>query len=92
MIRNTNPETMHNLLIYGDSYNRAIRDTLASHFDTTLYFQRDILENYDKVYLDQLIEKYNIDVILFGGNRSIWTTDQYVFEFSVDSEPEGGLK
>lgn len=92
MIRNTNPETMHNLLIYGDSYNRGIRDNLASHFNTTLYFQRDILENYDKVYLDQLIEKYNIDVFLLAGNSSIWTTDQYVFEFSIDSEPEGGIK
>lgn len=88
LIRNKNMDTKHNLLIYGDSYNRAIRDVLAAHFGTTLYFQRDILENYDDVFIDQLIEKYNIDVVLFGGNSSIWTTDSYVFDFSTDVEGE----
>ena len=82
MIQNKRPETKHNLLIYGDSYNRALRDVLASHFDTTLYFQRDIMENYDDVCIDKLIEKYDIDVFLISGNSSIWTTDEYVFDFS----------
>jgi len=81
LIKNIKPDTKHNLLIYGDSYNRAIRDVLASHFGTTIYFQRDILENYEDVYLDSLIERYDIDVILFSGNESIWTTDSYVFDF-----------
>jgi hypothetical protein len=84
LIKNEEPETSHNLLIYGDSYNRAIRDVLASHFDTTLYFQRDILVNYEDVFIDELIEEYDIDVILYSGNKSIWTTDSYVFDFFAD--------
>lgn len=89
-IENMEPETRHNLLIYGDSYNRAVRDVLASHFNTTLYFQRDIFENYENVYIDELINKYDIDVILIGGNKSIWTTDNYVFDFSVNNEEQAG--
>ncbi len=83
MIQNENSDTNHNLLIYGDSYNRAIRDMLASHFDTTLYFQRDIFI-YDNVFIDDLINKYNIDTILFSGVHSIWTIDEYVFDFLED--------
>lgn len=86
LIKNKKTYTGHNLLIYGDSYNRALRDVLASHFDTTLYFQRDIIENYDNVYIDELIEKYNIDVVLYGGNSDIWTIDEYMFDFSSAAE------
>lgn len=88
IIKNKKPETNHNLLIYGDSYNRAIRDELASHFDTTLYFQRDIMLNFDNINIDLLIDKYDIDVMLFCGWKSIWKTDSYVFSFSKDMMEE----
>lgn len=82
LIKTKKPETEHNLLIYGDSYNRAFRDVLSSHFKTTIYFQRDIMENYENVYLNDLIEKYKIDTILFSSGGDIWVTDNYVFSFS----------
>lgn len=40
------------------------------------------MENYENVYLNDLIEKYKIDTILFSSGGDIWVTDNYVFSFS----------
>ena len=79
MIKNDDPETDHNLLIFGDSYNRALRDVLASHFGTTVYLQRDIMTLVD---IDVLIEKYDIDTFLISGSPGLLTVDEYIFPFA----------
>lgn len=67
-----------NLLITGDSYDRAMRDTLASHFDTTIYLDYRTLY---KVPIDYLIGIYNIDVLLISSHMSMWGAEEYLFTF-----------
>lgn len=60
----------HNLLIVGDSFTRAIREVLASHFGTTVYVNFRILGQVD---LDELVERYGIDAALFMGQQDAWS-------------------
>lgn len=78
-IQNYYPESKHNILVCGDSYNRAFRDVLASHFDTAIFLDYRIMS---KVYIDELIDKYHIDTLLLSGHDAIWVSDEYVFSFS----------
>ena len=77
IIRNSEGNGL-NLIITGDSYDRAIRDVLASHFDTTVYMDYRILS---KVPIDYVIEKYNIDVLLVSSHTSMWDSEDYLFSF-----------
>ena len=70
-----------NLIITGDSYNRAMRDALASHFDTTVYLDYRTLST---VPIDYIIEKYNIDVLLISSHTSMWGSEEYLFTFKGD--------
>jgi len=88
-IVNPDSNTGHNLLIVGDSTQRAYRDVIASHFDTTIYYDyRVVAETYQgkgKAYIDHLIEKYEIDTILIGGlTGGYWYSSTCVFTFSSD--------
>jgi len=67
-----------NLIITGDSYSRAMRDVLASHFDTTIYLDYRTLS---KIPIDYIIEKYNIDTLLISSNTSMWDYEDYLFTF-----------
>ena len=86
-IVNPDSNTGHNLLIVGDSTQRAYRDTLASHFDTTIYFDYRVMQSTyqgkGKAYIDYIIEEYDIDTILIGGlPGSYWYSSGYKFTFS----------
>ena len=72
-----------NLLIVSDSYGRALRDPLAAHFDTTIYVDYRILK---KVYLDTVIEKYQIDTLLICSNKNIWNSGGYNFRFREEEK------
>ncbi len=78
-----NNDAEHNLLIVGDSTQRAYRDVLASHFGTVIYMDYRIMKN---VEVDKLIEKYDIDTLLIGTlPQSYWYDKwQYKFKFSSD--------
>ncbi len=82
-IDNLDKSSGHNLLIIGDSNMRAVRDPLASHFDTAIYLDYRIM---DSVYIDQIIDRYNIDILIIatqGG--TIWyksDKDKYILRFS----------
>ena len=80
VIRNSEGNGM-NLIITGDSYDRAIRDVLASHFDTTVYLDYRTLS---KVPIDDIIEQYKIDVILISSHLSMWDSEEYMFTFKGD--------
>ena len=80
VIRNSNGNGK-NLLITGDSYDRAIRDPLAAHFDTTVYLDYRTLSS---VPIDEIIEKYDIDVVLISSHVSMWNTEDYLFTFSEE--------
>ncbi len=62
----------YNLLIIGDSFTRAIREPLASHFDKTVYLNFRILEN-DGVDIDQIISDNDIDAVLLMGQQDAWS-------------------
>lgn len=85
-IENTEVTNGHNLLITGDSYNRAIRDLVAAHFANTIYVDYRIMS---KIEIDKLITENDIDTILISGYKGIWTSNEYLFKWSVD---EGGSK
>lgn len=70
-----------NLIITGDSYGRAVRDALASHFDTTIYLDYRTLS---KVPIDYIIEKYDIDALLISSHTSMWEEEEYLFTFRGD--------
>ena len=70
-----------NLVICGDSNNRAMRDVLASHFDTTVYFDYRLLS---KIPIDYIIERYAIDVLLISSHTSMWNSEEYFFTFRRD--------
>lgn len=60
----------NNLLIIGDSFARALREPLASHFGTTVYVNFRILS---EVNLDEIIKNYNINAVLFMGQQDAWS-------------------
>ncbi len=64
------PDRQYNLLIVGDSFARAVRQPLASHFSTTVFINFRIL---DQVNLQQIIEEYDIDAALFMGQQDAWS-------------------
>ncbi len=70
-----------NLLLTGDSYSRAIRDVLASHFGVTVYLDYRTLS---KIPIDYIIDEYNIDVLLISSNTSMWESEEYLFTFKGD--------
>lgn len=59
-----------NLLIIGDSYARAVRPQLASHFDTTVYVNFRILGDVD---IDAIMKDYQIGAVLFMGQQDAWS-------------------
>lgn len=78
VIKNDNGAA-HNLLMVGDSTQRAYRDVLASHFGTTVYLDYRIMSN---TPVDVLIETYDIDVVLIGGLTGSYWISNNVFNFS----------
>ncbi len=76
VIKNTNSDAAHNLLIVGDSTQRAYRDVIASHFGTTVYMDYRIMS---AMPIDEIIERYDIDVMLIGGITDPWYGDIYRF-------------
>ncbi len=80
IIRNSEGNGM-NLIISGDSYTRAMRDVLASHFDTTVYLDYRTLS---KISIDYIIKKYNVDVLLISSHTSMWESEEYLFTFRED--------
>lgn len=64
------PNRQYNLLIIGDSFARAIRQPLASHFSTTVFVNFRVL---DQVDLQQMLQKYGIDAVLFMGQQDAWS-------------------
>lgn len=81
IIRNNMGGYGKNLIITGDSYDRAVRDVLASHFDTTVYLDYRTLS---KVPIDYIIEKYDIDILLISSHTSMWSSEEYLFTFEGD--------
>lgn len=72
----------HSLLLVCDSTQRPYRDVLASHFKNLVTLDYRIIT---KVPIDYIIEKYNIDTILFGGQSFAWSGEpKYLFKFSDD--------
>ena len=68
----------NNLLLCGDSYNRALRDVLASHFDTMVYMD---YRNFSKIPLDYVIETYDINALLISSHDALWNYEEYYFTF-----------
>lgn len=56
-------ENKPNVLVFGDSYINAMKKSLASHFNKTIYI--DMRSNVGEFSLDEYINKYDIDAILF---------------------------
>ena len=79
LIRNNDSHTGHNLLFVTDSTGRAIRDVLASHFDSEIYLD---YRKMSQVKVDEIIEKYKVDTILINGLGSIETSKKYSFHFT----------
>lgn len=71
----TNPDAL-NLLYLGDSYQRAIREVLSSHMKTTVWVDYRLFNNLD---LSQIVEQYDIGVILFSSCCSIWFDENNLF-------------
>lgn len=63
-------EGEHNLLIVGDSFARAVREPLSSHFGTTVFINFRILEQVD---LEGVLQENEIDTILFMGQQDAWS-------------------
>lgn len=59
-----------NLLIVGDSFARALREPLASHFGETVYVNFRILGETD---LSQIMAQYEIGAVLFMGQQDAWS-------------------
>lgn len=62
--------TGENLLIVGDSFARALREPLSSHFDTTVYVNFRILGETD---LDAIMNEYGIAAVIFMGQQDAWS-------------------
>lgn len=71
-----------NLLICGDSYARAVRDPLATHFDTTIYMDYRL---FSKVPLDYIIERYGVDALVICSNSNMWNQEMYLFTLKEDA-------
>ena len=67
-----------NLIITGDSFARAVRDTLASHFDTTVYVDSRVLS---VTPIDYIIEQYNIDALLICSRTQMWDQENKLYVF-----------
>lgn len=79
VIKNNNGAE-HSLLMVCDSTQRPYRDVLGSHFKNVVTLDYRILT---KVPVDYLIETYDIDVILCGGQTFAWSgSNSYLFTFS----------
>ena len=79
VIKNDNGAA-HNILMVGDSTQRAYRDVIASHFGTAVYLDYRIMAT---VPVDVLIETYDIDVLMVGGlHGGYWLSSSSVFNFS----------
>lgn len=79
VIKNNNGAE-HSLLLVCDSTQRPYRDVLGSHFKNLVTLDYRIIT---KVPIDYIIEKYEIDTILFGGQSFAWSGEnQYLFKFS----------
>ena len=79
VIKNNNGAE-HSLLLVCDSTQRPYRDVLGSHFKNVVTLDYRILT---KVPIDYIIDKYDIDVILCGGQNFAWSGNtQYLFTFS----------
>ncbi len=79
VIKNDNGAA-HNILMVGDSTQRAYRDVIASHFGTAIYLDYRIMA---QVPVDVLIETYDIDVLMVGGLYGCyWLSGGCVFNFS----------
>lgn len=63
-------QTGKNLLIIGDSFTRAIREQLASHFDKTIYLNFRIL---DETNVDDIMRENKIDAVLLMGQQDAWS-------------------
>ena len=70
-----------NLLIVGDSYNRALREALSAHFDTTVYMDYRTLS---KLPVDYVIDRYGVDALLISSHISMWNEEAYFFTFEGD--------
>lgn len=79
LIKNRESHTGHNLLFVTDSTGRSIRDVLGVHFDSEVYLD---YRNMPRVKVDEIIEKYNIDIILMNGLGAVWTGEKYRFHFT----------
>ena len=81
VIKNNN-DAEHSLLLVCDSSQRPYRDVLGSHFKNLVTLDYRILT---KIPVDYLIEKYEIDTILCGGQSFAWSgKSAYLFTFSDD--------
>ena len=79
VIKNNNGAE-HSLLLVCDSTQRPYRDVLGSHFKNLVTLDYRIIT---KIPIDYIIEKYEIDTILFGGQSFAWSGEnQYLFKFS----------
>lgn len=58
-----NDKSKPNLLVFCDSMTNVTQEWLASHFNTTVYI--DLRANDGLFNLDEYIDKYDIDIILF---------------------------
>ncbi len=74
-IRLQYPSPDTNLLIVGDSFSRAIREVIASHFRTTVYINFRILNEVD---LNKIMDEFQVDAVLFMGQQDTWS--QYFLE------------
>ena len=81
VIKNDNGAA-HNILMVGDSTQRAYRDVIASHFGTAVYLDYRIMA---QVPVDVLIDTYDIDVLMVGGLYGCyWLSSGCVFNFSAN--------
>lgn len=70
VIRLQFPKGDKNLLIIGDSFARAIREPIASHFLNTVYVNFRILKEAD---IDALMRASRFDAVLFMGQQDAWS-------------------
>lgn len=63
-------EGEENLLMIGDSFARAVREPLSSHFNTTVFVNFRILGEVD---IEEIIRENEIDAVLFMGQQDAWS-------------------
>jgi len=72
VIKNAESVSGHNLLMLGDSYNRAFREPMSTNFDTTVYVDDRVISS---VRLNEIIRQYNIDVVLLSCHTVLYLGD-----------------